>query len=187
MKTLWLCETESSEPLPSLAPAPSSALSVESYVRDDGPGGLVLCEAEHVARSWPMARRLETLFAQGRFGSGQGRFLFKVGIRTPVGFREELLAWYRKEHLPILLECPEWDGCRFVHEEVDEGCRFYALHQLSHRRALESNERARSRSTPWFFELKRNDWFDEPFSRVLYRRVDRSSDGAIERTGGRRR
>ena len=187
MKTLWLCETESSEPLPSLAPAPSSALSVESYVRDDGPGGLVLCEAEHVARSWPMARRLDPLFAQGRFGSGQGRFLFKVGIRAPAKFREELLAWYRQEHLPILLECPEWDGCRFMHEEVDEGCRFYALHQLSHRRALESNERARSRSTPWFFELKRNDWFDEPFSRVLYRRVDRSSDGAIERAGGRRR
>ena len=187
MTTLWLCETDSTEPIPSLAPTPSSASSVESYVRDDGLGGLVLCESEHVARSWPAARRLETLFADGRFGPGHGRLLFKVGIRTPAGFRDELLAWYRQEHLPILLECPEWNGCRFVREEAHEGCRFHALHQLSHRRALESSERSRSRSTPWFFELKRNDWFDEPFSRVLYRRFERSPDGTIEQSGEPRR
>lgn len=138
--------------------------------------------SEHVARSWPAARRLDTLFAEGRFGPGHGSLLFKVGIRTPAGFGEELLAWYRQEHLPILLECPEWNGCRFVREEVHEGCQFHALHQLSHRRALESSERSRSRSTPWFFELKRNDWFDEPFSRVLYRRFERSPDGTIGRS-----
>ena len=44
--TLWLRETESSEALSSLAPAPTSESCVESYVRDDGPGGLALCEAE---------------------------------------------------------------------------------------------------------------------------------------------
>ena len=187
MKTLWLCETDSSESLPSLAPAPSPASSVESYVREDGPGALVLCEDEHVARSWPTARRLETLFAEGRFGPDHGRLLFKVGIRTPAEFGEELLAWYRREHLPILLECREWEGCRFVREDAGDGCRFLALHQLSHRRALESNERSRSRSTPWFFELKRNDWFDEPFSRVLYRRFERSPDGTTEPSGGKRR
>ena len=184
---LWLCEAESSEALASLAPTPSAASCVESYVREDGPGGLALCETEHVARSWRMGRRLETLFAEGRFGSALGGYLFKVGIWTPARFRDELLEWYRREHLPILLGCPAWDGCRFAQEDVDEGCQFYALHQLSHPRALESDERARSRSTPWFFELKRNDWFDEPFTRVLYRRIDESPDDAMEGTGGRRR
>ena len=187
MTTLWLCETESSELLSSFAPAPTSTSCVESYVLEDAPGGLVLCDAEHVARSWPMAMRLETLFADGRFGSWHGSFLFKVGIWAPAKFRGELREWYRQEHLPILLECPVWDGCRFTQEEVGEGCQFYALHQLSHPRALESKERARSRSTPWFLELKRNDWFDEPFTRVLYRRADESTDDAVEGTRGRRR
>ena len=177
---LWLWETESSEALSSLAPAPTADAHVESYVRENGPGGLVLCESEQVARNWRTARRLETLFAGGSFGADGGSLLFKVGIRTPAGCRDELLEWYRQEHLPILLECPVWDGCRFVEEEVDAGCRFHALHQLSHREALESNERARSRSTPWFFELKRHDWFDEPFTRVLYRRIDPSTDGVTE-------
>ena len=32
--------------------------------------------------------------------------------------------------------------------------------------------RARSRATPWFRRLKRFEWFDEPFIRILYRRVE---------------
>ena len=180
MTALWLCETESSESLSSLPPAHSSESSVESYVREDAPDRLVLCGAEPVARSWPMARRLEILLAQGRVGARHGSLLFKVGIRTPAEFRDELLDWYFREHLPILLECPAWDGCRFAQEDVEAGCQFHALHQLSDISALESDERARSRSTPWFFELKRNDWFDEPFTRVLYRRIEASADDPME-------
>ena len=185
--TLWLCETESCAALSTLAAVASPASCVESYVREDAPGGLALCGTESVARTWRQARRLEMLFAEGGFGSGHGSFLFKVGIRTPTMFRDELLDWYRREHLPILLECPTWNGCRFVQEEVDEGCQFHALHQLSHSRALDSDERARSRSTSWFFELKKYDWFDEPFTRVLYRRVDVVMDDPMEGTGERRR
>lgn len=187
MTALWLCETESSESDSRFAPAHSSASSVESYVRDNAPGGLVLCGAEQVACSWPMARRLEILLAQGRVGLRHGSLLFMVGIWAPVEFRDELLDWYFREHLPILLECPAWDGCRFAQENVEAGCQFYALHQLSHVGALESDERARSRSTPWFFELKRNDWFDEPFTRVLYRRIEASADDPMEGPGETRR
>jgi len=178
--TIWLWETESSEALSSLAPAPTSESRVESYVRDDGPGGLALSGTEQAARHWRTAKRLGTLFTGGRFGADGGSLLFKVGIWTPAAFRDELLEWYRQEHLPILLECPVWDGCRFVEEEVGAGCQFHALHQLSHRDALESNERARSRSGPWFSTLKRHDWFDEPFTRVLYRRLGASADEATE-------
>jgi hypothetical protein len=38
----------------------------------------------------------------------------------------EFLDWYRNEHLPILLECPTWNGCRFVESPVLEGHQFYA-------------------------------------------------------------
>lgn len=114
---------------------------------------------------------VEPLFGAGRHGEAGGEWLFRVGLWVPREHREEFLAWYEQEHLPILLECPSWDGCRFVEAEDATGCRFIALHQLADRAALSSPERARSRATPWFARLKQFAWFDEPFTRVLYRRV----------------
>jgi hypothetical protein len=112
------------------------------------------------------------LFAGGRHGPDAGEWLFCVGLWVPAGERREFLAWYQHEHLPILLECPTWDGCRFVEAGASHGCQFYALHQLSDRAALESPERARSRGGPAFERLKRFPWFDEPFTRTLYRRFE---------------
>jgi hypothetical protein len=90
---------------------------------------------------------------------------------TPQDFRKEFLAWYKVEHLPMLLECPIWDGCRFVEQDVERGCQFYALHQLSDKAALDSDARKRSRSTPWFNRLAKNGWFDAGFRRTLCRRL----------------
>ncbi len=74
------------------------------------------------------------------------------------------------EHLPILLECPVWDGCRFVEQKIDKGCQFYAMHQLADKAALDSAERKRSRSTPWFKRLSVHPWFDGAFTRTLCKR-----------------
>jgi hypothetical protein len=112
------------------------------------------------------------LFSSGRFAHEGGEWLFHVGLWTPSEYREEFCAWYSIEHLPILLECPAWDGCRFVEQHVEDGCQFYALHQLADRSALESEQRAFSRSTAWFRRLKQHAWFDEAFTRTLYRRVE---------------
>ena len=100
--------------------------------------------------------------------SDQGRV---VGTQNSEDYRDEFLAWYETEHLPLLLECPVWDGCRFVEEAVQKGCQFHALHQFTDKRALDSEQRKRSRSTPWFNRLARNDWFDGEFKRTLYRRA----------------
>ena len=69
----------------------------------------------------------------------------------------------------MLLECPAWSGCRFVEQPIENGCQFYSLHQLSDRSALESEQRAFSRTTAWFQRFKKHYWFDEPFVRTLYR------------------
>jgi hypothetical protein len=115
---------------------------------------------------------VQPLFEGGRHGPGAGEWLLCVGLWVPADQRGEFLAWYEQDHLPILLECPMWDGCRFVEAPHAQGCQFFALHQLSDRAALDSAERARSRATPWFRRLKRFEWFDEPFTRILYRRVE---------------
>ena len=140
----------------------------ELYLADQGKGGLTIqSDASSGAAD---ATAAKTLFSSGRFGRDGGDWLFHVGLWTPADFREEFLAWYSIEHLPILLECPTWDGCRFVEQQVADGCQFYAMHQLAERSALDSEQRKASRDTAWFKRLKAHDWFDEAFTRALYRR-----------------
>jgi hypothetical protein len=115
---------------------------------------------------------VKLLFDGGTHGPRAGPWLFKVGLSVPAEQRDEFLDWYEHEHLPLLLECPTWDGCRFVEAAAVSGCQFFALHQLGSRAALDSPQRARSRATPWFWRLKRFGWFDEAFTRTLYERVE---------------
>lgn len=145
--------------------------SMEMYARDEGPGLLALGEIDGIQSGGSAARHVNQLFSGGVFGAAGGPFLFHVALWTPADYRTEFLAWYEIEHLPMLLEAPTWDGCRFVEEAVDEGFLFHALHQLSDRAALDSDQRRRSRTTPWFQRLARNQWFDSGFKRALYRRT----------------
>jgi len=148
------------------------AADAELFVRDDGLGSVIVCGRDDAsAPTAPVEKRMQLLFTGGRYGHAGGDWLFHVGLWTPDDFREEFLAWYKLEHLPILLECPVWDGCRFVEQKVDEGCQFYAMHQLSDKGALDSAERKRSRSTPWFKRLAAHRWFDGAFTRTLCRRL----------------
>jgi hypothetical protein len=142
----------------------------EIYVRDGDDGAVVISEAKEAGKL-PAAKKFVSRFSGGRFGDAGGPWLFHVGLWTPSDYRDEFLAWYEVEHLPMLLECPVWDGCRFVEEAAQDGCQFHALHQFSDAKALDSEERRRSRSTPWFNRLSKNDWFDGAFKRTLYRRV----------------
>ena len=147
------------------------ATDAEAYVRDDGRGSLILCGGDDPRSAGISgAKSLSVLFSGGRCGRESGDWLFHVGLWTPEDFRVEFLAWYQLEHLPILLECPIWDGCRFVEQKVDKGCQFYAIHQLSDKAALDSAERKRSRATAWFKRLSAHPWFDGAFTRTLFRR-----------------
>ena len=155
------------------AGALARASACELFVEPDGDRChlAIVDSAPTDARGWSFTP-VQTLFEGGRQGRAAGEWLFEVGLRVPAEARGEFLAWYHDEHLPILLECATWDGCRFVEAAAGRDCQFFALHQLTERAALASPERARSRATPWFTRLKRHAWFDEPFTRTLYRRVD---------------
>lgn len=143
---------------------------VECFAREHNGGAVMLC-GNGKATGYARERKVELLFSGGNCGERGGEWLFWVGLWTPVEYRSEFVAWYQCEHMPMLLECPLWDGCRFVEQQVTEGCQFYALHQLASRAALDSEERQRSRATPWFKRLAKNEWFDGAFSRVLCRRI----------------
>jgi hypothetical protein len=147
----------------------ASSRYVERYAAVDGSDVLEIAGGGNGAAP---GEAVQLLFSSGRFGHEGGEWLLHVGLWTPSAYREEFCAWYSIEHLPILLECPAWDGCRFVEQHVADGCQFYALHQLADRSALESGQRAFSRSTAWFKRLKAHAWFDEAFTRTLYRRLE---------------
>jgi hypothetical protein len=145
----------------------NGATSVEMFAADDADKGLVIANCSTVI-DHPLVVRVNPLFSGGKVGPNAGDYLFMVGIWLPTAGCAEFLDWYRNEHLPILLECPAWNGCRFVEPSVPDGHQFYALHQLKDRSALESEQRQRSRATPWFMRLKQHAWFDEKFTRQLY-------------------
>lgn len=167
---MWMLELPSAKVASTNGEAARHAANGELFSQEDGPGALIVGSAATPA-GVSAAREIKPLFDGGKFGRQGGEWLFRVGLWTPEDYRGEFLAWYQVEHLPMLLECSTWDGCRFVEESVDKGCQFYALHQLSGKKALDSDERKRSRATPWFKRLAANEWFDGGFTRTLYRRV----------------
>jgi hypothetical protein len=142
----------------------------ECLLREDKQGSLIVCE-KGKAPANVVEKRLSPLFSSGRSGPEAGPWIFSVGVWTPEAWREEFCAWYQCEHGPMLLECREWQGFQFLEMATERGCQFYVLHRLAARSALDSEQRKRSRSTPWFHRLAKNKWFDEAFERVLCRRT----------------
>jgi hypothetical protein len=164
---MWMFAGDA-ETAAALAEAAANA-PIEVFDRDDGSGRLLLGDGAPPSGG---AEEATVLFTGGTYGAEAGPFLFRVGMWTPTGDRDDFLAWYETDHLSILLEHPAWDGCRFIETAVDDGCQFYVLHQMQDPAALDSDERRRSRDTPWFHRLKKKDWFDEAFVRALYRRAE---------------
>lgn len=99
----------------------------------------------------------------------QTPYLFVVEFPVPESFYAEFVAWYKEEHVPMLLENPDWSGTELF--QADSECEteysFTSLHYLTHAKALESPERQASRATPWFKRLQGNSWFDRAFNRWL--------------------
>jgi hypothetical protein len=165
---IW--ETSSVDPAEIEALAGHSRGTAECLLRDDGKGSLILCDHGDAPTNI-VEKRLRSVFASGRNDPEAGPWVFFVGIWAPAEFREELCAWYLHEHGPILLECPQWQGFRCLEAHAAQGTQLYVLHRLAERSALDSEQRKRSRDTPWFHRLARYEWFDKAFERVLLRRV----------------
>jgi hypothetical protein len=148
-----------------------SGAGAERYVGAEHEGCLALFHEPPSGLPVASCVPLQGLFGGGRHGPHAGPWLFHVGLWVPAEHRTDFLAWYEQEHLPMLLCCTQWLGCRFMEAPATHGCQFHAFHQLAERAALSSPARADSRCTPWFRRFKAFDWFDEPFTRVLYRHL----------------
>jgi hypothetical protein len=91
----------------------------------------------------------------------QAKYLYAVFFTVPTDELSEFDAWYTEDHVPILLECPEWLGTRrFEIIEAHPGdYNRLALHYLTTPEALNSPARAKARTTPWRDKLAVKPWF----------------------------
>lgn len=87
--------------------------------------------------------------------------LYPVFFQVPEDRAEEFDRWYDEDHVPTLLECPDWLACRRFALEIAAPHPFnrLALHYLASEAALDSEARSKARATDWRAKLAGEDWF----------------------------
>ena len=99
--------------------------------------------------------------ASGASAAIDGACLYPVFFQVPEERVQAFDDWYEQDHVPLLLDCPDWLSCRrFRIRDGDPGrWTHLALHYLRDPRALDSPERERARATPWRARLAAEPWF----------------------------
>lgn len=97
-----------------------------------------------------------------------------VFFAVPLENRGNFEDWYDTEHIPMLLDCPDWlMARRFDIVQWDpEPYTHVILHYLNDKSALESDALKKSRETPWRQSLAAQSWFTPQFV-TYYRRNKR--------------
>ncbi len=100
-----------------------------------------------------------------------GACLYPVFFNVPPDREQAFDDWYSQDHIPLLLECPDWLTVRRFRIRDGEPGRWthLALHYLRDPRALDSPERERARATPWRARLAAEPWFKAHY--LLFERL----------------
>ncbi len=107
--------------------------------------------------------------------------LHAVWLSVPAHAAADIEAWYREEHIPLLMEEPLWRAAvsyRILHGEP-EHLTHLALHYVESAEALKSPVRQRARGTPWRQRLSQEPWFRG--LSILYERIDARRTGSASR------
>ncbi|MBC7437104.1 MAG: hypothetical protein H7332_13685 [Bdellovibrionales bacterium] len=101
---------------------------------------------------------------------GRAPIAYPVFFAVPPEGEYEFDHWYDDEHMPILLGCKAWLGCRRFRlpGTHPQGWTHMALHDLADVSAIASPEREAARATAWRERLSANGWFKGDY-RVLYK------------------
>jgi len=89
------------------------------------------------------------------------KVLYPVWFKVPPERLADFDAWYEQDHVPLLLECPEWRCVRRfnVTDGVPGDYNRLALHYLDDGSALASPAREKARNTPWRNRISAEPWF----------------------------
>jgi hypothetical protein len=169
-------------------------ISAQRYKRQDGPGYLAVYEmndtqvlssdAYKVIKNNPSeetAWMLKNVTGFTRYLAGEtsvqpagdaassqidAPLLYAVSFNVPAEAHADFDAWYETEHIPLLMECPEWLMVRRlrVTDGVPETYTHMALHYLADAKALASPAREKARGTAWRARLAQHDWFKATYA-----------------------
>lgn len=165
-------------------------LGAQRYSRNDGPGFLAVYDMESPEtlhtdqykriKGEPSERTARMLRDVSGFTRYTGRLLswqqqegiseaqmlesqvlYSVFFTVPEDRQADFNDWYTQDHVPRLLEEPEWLGVRRyqIVDGAPESYTHLALHHLASADALESSARAAARTTPWRDQLAAESWF----------------------------
>lgn len=91
----------------------------------------------------------------------EGPVLYAVFFAAPPDRIADFDYWYDEDHVPILMECPEWRGVRrfVITDGHPEAWTHLAIHSIDSLAALDSDARKRARATPVRAKLAAEPWF----------------------------
>ena|SRR5450830_1931171 len=100
--------------------------------------------------------------------------LYAVWFSVPEDRLADFDDWYNNDHVPLLMECKEWQMVRRFNVLSGDPKPYnrLALHYLSDKSALDSPERKKARETPWRAKLASESWFSGAYS-IFFSHGDR--------------
>jgi hypothetical protein len=72
-----------------------------------------------------------------------------VGMTPSASSEDDYVAWYRDEHIPMLLAVPGWRRVRLFRQVEGSGPAFMAVHELESPEVFQQPEYAAASGTPW--------------------------------------
>lgn len=94
-------------------------------------------------------RRVFQLVLDGDAWTDAAPYQLTVAMSPAPGGDEDFVAWYREEHIRMLLAVPGWRRVRLFQQVEGDGPAFMAVHELESPAVFEHPNYAASIGTPW--------------------------------------
>ena len=94
-------------------------------------------------------RRVFTLELDGAEWTAEPPYQLTVAMTPPDAGQADFVAWYREEHIDMLLKVPGWRRVRLFRQVDGDGPTFMAVHELESPAVFDRPEYEASIATPW--------------------------------------
>jgi hypothetical protein len=96
-----------------------------------------------------LERRVLTLVLGTEAWTEDPPYVMTVALEPPPGTRDDFIAWYREEHIPMLLQVPGWKRSRLFEQIEGNGPSFCALQEFESPAVFDTDEYKLATATPW--------------------------------------
>jgi hypothetical protein len=123
------------------------------------------------------SRRVLRTLLWGEPWTDDAPYQLTVAMQPAAGAEADFVAWYREEHIPMLLRVPGWRRARLFEQLSGDGPPFMAVHELESTDVFETEPYHQAVSTPWRDRVVRGVTRRERALFKLLRAFPRSSWG----------